>query len=657
MKKQIMKTGLAGYSLTLFIALVLALAGVSQGELIHANGDVILIEGSEYYSVTNASDGDTTTLWVTLDPGGYPSDYYDYAPAPILVFDLGKDVVMDAVGYANYSIGNANGVSQFSLRFATEADGPAGFGATVTSNPRIYTEFLDPTIIQFKPLGTTITARYIEMTCEDNFWNEDYDPDGGDRVGMAELQFNKVVPEKAWEPSPGHQAEDVNVNVTLSWKPAMIVDPLDPNAIIPDPTLTTHMLYMSSGNPTDPNVSHIIDIPAGDPVNAEASYGPISLNRDMVYYWRVDEVTDINTVTGDTWYFSTLTSLPKIDPATPADQLVFSGEEASFTVVAVNPFSDDNTGMSYQWYKEEGGGTPVGTDSDTYTIASASDSDIGGYYCVVTITEPDVGTAATSRTASLDIKKMIGWWPFDESLDDIVAANNGEYTSASKINYSAGVTGDAGDYALDLSKTTAAAYIDKTVYTNAEWSMAWWDYTAAKSDDLYESMVASGATAGYEILEVDRYEGLRYAVGFYNLGTWIDTPVQEPYSREEWNHHVVSFDNTTNLCTYYINGERFGSLRGFAFTDFDSLLYVGNCKDDTQPYAGSIDDLRLFNYALDAFEVAQLYVDVMGGQICAGNPEYDITGPEGEPDCVIDINDLVEFITQWLDHGYYPNRP
>jgi hypothetical protein len=660
MRKQIMKKGLVGYSLTLFIALVLAMTGVSRGELIHADGNVTLIEGSAYYAVENASDGITTNFWVTEDPGGYPSDYYEFGPAPIMVMDLGSDVVIDAVAYWGYFV-VGNSTSEFSLRFATGADGPVGFGTSVTSNPTLYPGPEDNTVQQNLPMGVTVKARYVEVTVTDNYFDPDAPPeDGGDRVGFAELQFNTVVPEKAWEPSPGHQQEDVDVNVTLTWKAATIVDPLDPNAIIPDPTLNTHVLYMSSGNPEDPNVFYVVDIDAGDPVSEVASYGPISLARDKVYYWRVDEVTDSNTVTGDLWYFSTLGSKPEINPATPADAAVFAGEEVSFTVVVINPFSGDSSGLSYQWYKAEGGGTPVGTDSDTYTIASASDADIGEYYCVVTIINPDVGTTATSRTASLDIKKMIGRWPFDENLDDVVGGNTADYTATSgKVRYGSGVTGQAGDYAVDLSDTIEAVTIDKTPYTNAEWSLAWWDYAAnVESISDYESMIASGDLLGYEILEADRLYSLLYAVGFYNLGTWIETSAGNPYPREEWNYHVLSYNAATHACTWYINGERFGALTGFAFTDFDTLLYVGNCRDDSQPYMGFIDDLRLYNYPLDAFEVAQLYVEVMTDEvICVGNPEYDITGPGGEPDCVIDINDLAAFLTQWLDHGYYPYHP
>jgi len=90
------------------------------------------------------------------------------------------------------------------------------------------------------------------------------------------------------------------------------------------------------------------------------------------------------------------------------------------------------------------------------------------------------------------------------------------------------------------------------------------------------------------------------------------------------------------------------------FADYDEALYIGNCKNGSQPFGGSIDDLRLYNYPLDAWEAADLYVTVMGGTICVERPAMDISGPLGEPDCMVDLHDIIKAAESWLDCGRWP---
>ncbi len=42
---------------------------------------------------------------------------------------------MDAIAFWNYASTNGNNVTEFSLRFATEADGPGNIGTTIGYNP------------------------------------------------------------------------------------------------------------------------------------------------------------------------------------------------------------------------------------------------------------------------------------------------------------------------------------------------------------------------------------------------------------------------------------------------------------------------------------------------------------------------------------------
>ena len=303
--------------------------------------------------------------------------------------------------------------------------------------------------------------------------------------------------------------------------------------------------------------------------------------------------------------------------------------------------------MTYAWCEASDPGTTLST-TDTLEIPNAQLANEGRYYCTVTVVDPAVNISADSRTAILVIERLAGHWPFDRSLADVIAGNDAAYTGT-KDKYDTGLQNDA----LDLADTTSAATISITPYINKNWSLSWWDFTYDGAPAAeWESMVASGPVDGYELMEFDRVSyydtvGLEYAGGFNITGddwAWIGS-----YPRGEWNHHVLIFDIETRICSWFFNGEKAGETDGISFADFDPILYVGNCKDGTQPFNGMIDDLRFYNYTADAYLAAELYLNVVGGMMCVENPTYDFND-----DCVVDLNDLAVFLQDWTKCGLYP---
>ncbi len=74
------------------------------------------------------------------------------------------------------------------------------------------------------------------------------------------------------------------------------------------------------------------------------------------------------------------------------------------------------------------------------------------------------------------------------------------------------------------------------------------------------------------------------------------------------------------------------------------------------PYEGDIDDVRVYSYALTYDQVSQLYFDGSGEPACRADVGvFDVTGPTpGVPDCMVDILDVREFASDWLQCGRYP---
>ncbi|MEG2569270.1 MAG: DUF4855 domain-containing protein, partial [Acinetobacter sp.] len=81
----------------------------------------------------------------------------------------------------------------------------------------------------------------------------------------------------------------------------------------------------------------------------------------------------------------------------PTEKSISIGESASLTVTAATA---DGGALSYQWYKD---GTAIGTDSNTFTIANASEADNGNYSVAVTNTKGTTTAAATSVICAVPV--------------------------------------------------------------------------------------------------------------------------------------------------------------------------------------------------------------------------------------------------------------
>ena len=94
-----------------------------------------------------------------------------------------------------------------------------------------------------------------------------------------------IPPKTAYNPDPADGAEFVGPdNVTLSWTPGF--------------GAKLHTIYL--GNDYDEVSNAANGVPAGS-----ATYNPVPLELEKVYYWRVDESDGIATYKGDIWAFTT----------------------------------------------------------------------------------------------------------------------------------------------------------------------------------------------------------------------------------------------------------------------------------------------------------------------------------------------------------------
>jgi hypothetical protein len=153
-----------------------------------------------------------------------------------------------------------------------------------------------------------VAARYVRLTVNSNW--------GGilNQYGLSEVRFF-YIPVQAREPNPDSGATDVDPDVILSFRAGR--------------EAAQHDLYLS----TDEQA--VIDGNAPVVTTTETSHGPVSLDLDMTYYWKINEVNMAETPTtldGNVWNFTTreflvvddFESYNDLDPTEPESNRIFN---------------------------------------------------------------------------------------------------------------------------------------------------------------------------------------------------------------------------------------------------------------------------------------------------------------------------------------------
>ncbi len=129
-----------------------------------------------------------------------------------------------------------------------------------------------------------VAAKYVKITAISN-WG------GGvglfNKYGLAEVAF-MYIPVSAREPSPANNVRNIAIDSMLGWRPGR--------------EAAEHNVYIS----TDQQA--VIDKTAPVATVGATSYGPLSLELENTYHWRVDEVNNAEAVplwSGSVWNFST----------------------------------------------------------------------------------------------------------------------------------------------------------------------------------------------------------------------------------------------------------------------------------------------------------------------------------------------------------------
>ncbi len=384
----------------------------------------------------------------------------------------------------------------------------------------------------------------------------------------------------------------------------------------------------------------------------------LPLSAPQTYTWVVDgynyPISDPNQ-TGEPnqlaisklWKFFT-SSVPTVH-ASPADQYKFPGETAVFSAVfdAVTPVTE------VFWYRDNTVLNPSDPDvtieiingtEDQYTamltLANIGLVDEGSYFCVA---YNSGGSSSPTGSAYLVVKRQLAGWNLDADASDSIGNYNGTLygnpTLVSEGNRQAMVFDGVNDY-IQLPPGFANFNAGMTISVWAKPSVAgsWARFIDFGNFTQGGAQIDNILFTRYGVDPTVRFDSGGGAVNAANV-----------MALNEWQHFGITMTQT-GAVTIYKNGLSIqtGTVARPAVVE-RNYNYIGKSNWTADAlYSGAMDEIKIYNYALSADDMATLYSDV-AGPFCRTPQKYDFNG-----NCVVDLGDLEMFAAKWLDCGYWP---
>ena len=246
----------------------------------------------------------------------------------------------------------------------------------------------------------------------------------------------------------------------------------------------------------------------------------------------------------------------------------------------------------------------------------------------------------------------VAWWELDDgsgttATDSTTNNNNGTLEGSTTW-----VAGHIGTGAVEFGSDDArirvpysAELMPPTVSVTA------WIYPT-QEPDYSARIVAKG---------VDLNDWETYYLQFNGAASWtIRDPNHENHaldgsdlSLNEWIHFGGTYDG--NAVKLYVNGQLDAedTTGGLAMLHDTNDLCIGNRSDgNDRAFVGTIDDVRVYNYALSGDEVAYIATQTTG--YVPLNSRVNIYDEEPRSEKVVNFRDFAVLLNSWLNKEFWP---
>lgn len=345
-----------------------------------------------------------------------------------------------------------------------------------------------------------------------------------------------------------------------------------------------------------------------------------------------------------------------------------------FTVQPISTYADPDAEFSvevacsdpvtYYWYISDDNQVDTGDTllasgtSDSIIIESVPVSDDGKYVYCIAENDNNTSLSTDSEPARMWIPGLVAHWKFDGDLTD--SSGNGWTGSCPDPTFvtGAGIDGDAIEFVRDVNDA------NRVTIPGSETAFNFYDVGLTVNAWCKSPDAATGGWAGIVTKQPDPNEG-------WWLGNWPGTPsmnmrtvgsvfADNSVTDGQWHMITGTYDGSTGEIAVYVDGELAASTissSSAVMTDLPVVIGAATA-DGGSPYGGLVDDVRIYNYAKNQYDVLDLYNELVepDKNLCfeQDQPAWDFTGPAGEPDCIVDFYDFTALADGWMTTGLYP---
>ena len=200
------------------------------------------------------------------------------------------------------------------------------------------------------------------------------------------------------------------------------------------------------------------------------------------------------------------------------------------------------------------------------------------------------------------------WVPTRSGIaDDLVGANDGTLTNGASI---VSDTGAGGAAAFDLDGTNDLVDIGSGINPTAfSWSI-WFFSTGGANEGLISDAGGVGVSNVLNVRNVASPNGnLSFRLNG-GSGTIIGAT---GVNNAAWHHAVATYDGS-HMRLYLDGASNATAVSYSTAVTWSGNLVFGRYNSATQSFDGLIDDVRIWDQAIDATDVADLYAAQRGGQ-------------------------------------------
>jgi hypothetical protein len=128
------------------------------------------------------------------------------------------------------------------------------------------------------------------------------------------------------------------------------------------------------------------------------------------------------------------------------------------------------------------------------------------------------------------------------------------------------------------------------------------------------------------------------------------------FGGSRWNHYAVVKDADANVMSIYENGRQIATLSADIasplFSSAPDTFRIGARGNSSSGSAGRLDDFRMYDYALDANQIAWVATN---GTKSLFVPLVESTNLKmGSPPEIVNFGDFALFANQWLTEKLWP---